>query len=212
MRKICLFSLCLVVIFCLTSTPLTALALDSTITADAVFVDTQVRFKDSEDGAWQDSVDAEIGDEVEYQITYQNTSDSTQTNVVISDSLPANMQYVAGSTVLYNVNHPNGLVLDTDAVVADNGINIGAYTAGSNAYIRFTAKVEDVDLAWGSNTLVNWGQVSVGETMLQDHAEVVVQNNMPIYILCTIMLALAICFGVAFIILRIKIHKKKRYL
>ena len=212
MRKICLFSLCLVVIFCLTSTPLTALALDSTITADSVFVDTQVRFKDSEDGAWQDSVDAEIGDEVEYQITYQNTSDSTQTNVVISDSLPANMQYVAGSTVLYNVNHPNGLVLDTDAVEADNGINIGAYTAGSNAFVRFTAKVEDVDLAWGSNTLVNWGQVSVGETMLQDHAEVVVQNNMPIYILCTIMLALAICFGVAFIILRIKIHKKKRYL
>lgn len=212
MRKICLFSLCLVVIFCLTSTPLTALALDSTITADSVFVDTQVRFKDSEDGAWQDSVDAEIGDEVEYQITYQNTSDSTQTNVVISDSLPANMQYVAGSTVLYNVNHPNGLVLDTDAVVADNGINIGAYTAGSNAFVRFTAKVEDVDLAWGSNTLVNWGQVSVGETMLQDHAEVVVQNNMPIYILCTIMLALAICFGVAFIILRIKIHKKKRCL
>lgn len=212
MRKICLFSLCLVVIFCLTSTPLTALALDSTITADSVFVDTQVRFKDSEDGAWQDSVDAEIGDEVEYQITYQNTSDSTQTNVVISDSLPANMQYVAGSTVLYNVNHPNGLVLDTDAVVADNGINIGAYTAGSNAFVRFTAKVVDVDLAWGSNTLVNWGQVSVGETMLQDHAEVVVQNNMPIYILCTIMLALAICFGVAFIILRIKIHKKKRYL
>lgn len=211
MRKICLFSLCLVVIFCLTSTPLTALALDSTITADSVFVDTQVRFKDSEDGAWQDSVDAEIGDEVEYQITYQNTSDSTQTNVVISDSLPANMQYVAGSTVLYNVNHPNGLVLDTDAVVADNGINIGAYTAGSNAFVRFTAKVEDVDLAWGSNTLVNWGQVSVGETMLQDHAEVVVQNNMPIYILCTIMLALAICFGVAFIVLRIKIHRQKRH-
>lgn len=131
---------------------------------------------------------------------------------MISDSLPTNMQYVAGSTVLYNVNHPNGLVLDTDAVVAENGINIGAYTAGSNAYIRFTAKVEDVDLAWGSNTLVNWGQVSVGETMLQDHAEVVVQNNTPIYTLSTILLVLAICFGVAFIILRIKIHKKKRYL
>ena len=212
MRKIGLFSLCLAVILCLAAIPLTALALDSTITADAVFVDTQVRFKDSEDGAWQDSIDAEIGDEVEYQITYQNTSDSTQTDVVISDSLPTNMQYVAGSTVLYNVNHPNGLVLDTDAVVADNGINIGAYTAGSNAYIRFTAKVEDVDLAWGSNTLVNWGQVSVDKTMLQDHAEVVVQNNTPIYILCTIMLALAICFGAVFIILRLKIHKKKRYL
>ena len=96
MRKICLFSLCLTVMLCLTEAPLTVLALDSTITTDAVFVDTQVRFKDSEDGAWQDSIGAEIGDEVEYQIAYQNTSDSTQTDVVISDSLPANMQYVAG--------------------------------------------------------------------------------------------------------------------
>ena len=76
MRKIGLFSLCLAVILCLTAIPLTALASDSTVTADAVFVDTQVRFKDSEDGAWQDSVDAEIGDEVEYQITYQNTSNN----------------------------------------------------------------------------------------------------------------------------------------
>ena len=212
MRKIGLFSLCLAVILCLAAIPLTALALDSTVTADAVFVDTQVRFKDSEDGAWQDSIDAEIGDEVEYQITYQNTSDSTQTDVVISDSLPTNMQYVAGSTVLYNVNHPNGLVLDTDAVVADNGINIGAYTAGSNAFVRFTAKVVDEDLAWGSNTLVNWGRASVGETLQQDAASVIVQNNTPFHILIVIFLGIAILSGSAVIILRIKIHKKKRYL
>ena len=211
MRKICLFSLCLVVIFCLTATPLTALASDSTITADAVFVDTQVRFKDSEDGIWQGSINAEIGDEVEYQITYQNTSNCTQTDVVISDSLPTNMQYVAGSTVLYNVNHPNGLVLDTDAVVADNGINIGAYTAGSNAYIRFTAKVVDEDLAWGSNTLVNWGRASVGETVQRDAASVIVQNNTPFHILIVIFLGIAILSGVAFIVLRIKIHRQKRH-
>lgn len=175
-------------------------------------VDQQVRLKGSEDGTWRDSVEAGIGDEVEYQITYQNTSDFTQTDVVISDSLPTNMQYVAGSTVLYNSNHPNGLVLDTDDVVEDSGINIGSYTAGSNAFVRFTAKVEDVDLAWGSNTLVNWSQASVGETAMQVPAAVVVQISTPIFILSTIMLVLAICFGSAFIILRLKIHKKKRYL
>ena len=152
-----------------------------TIKVKAVFdseytIDKQVRLKDGEDKTWHDSLEVKVGDKVEYQLTYQNTSDSTQENVVIRDVLPANLQYVAGSTVLYNVNHPNGLTSDTDDLVADNGINIGAYTAGSNAFIRFTAEVVDTDLACGSNTLVNWGRASVGETVLQDHAEVVINK------------------------------------
>ena len=152
-----------------------------TIKVKAVFdseytIDKQVRLKDGEDKTWHDSLEVKVGDKVEYQLTYQNTSDSTQENVVIRDVLPANLQYVAGSTVLYNVNHPNGLTSDTDDLVADNGINIGAYTAGSNAFIRFTAEVVDSSLECGSNTLVNWGRASVGETVLQDHAEVVINK------------------------------------
>ena len=111
--------------------------------------------------------------------------------------------------MLYNTNHPNGLLLDTDAVV-DNGINIGAYTAGSNAYIRFTAKVVDNSLAWGSNTLVNWGRSSVGETVQQTYAGIVVQNNTPFYIIIIILLVVAILSGGAALILRLKIHKQKR--
>lgn len=175
-------------------------------------LDTQVRLIGSADEPWQKEGAAEIGDTVEFQLTYENTDDFTQEDVVIRSVLPDNLEYVAGSTVLYNVNHPNGLVLDTDAVVADNGINIGAYTAGSNAFVRFTAKVVDEDLAWGSNTLVNWGRASVGETLQQDAASVIVQNNTPFHILIVIFLGIAILSGSAFIILRIKIHKKKRYL
>ena len=175
-------------------------------------LDTQVRLIGSADEPWQKEGAAEIGDTVEFQLTYENTDDFTQEDVVIRSVLPDNLEYVAGSAVLYNVNHPNGLVLDTDAVVADNGINIGAYTAGSNAFVRFTAKVVDEDLAWGSNTLVNWGRASVGETLQQDAASVIVQNNTPFHILIVIFLGIAILSGSAVIILRIKIHKKKRYL
>ena len=175
-------------------------------------LDTQVRLVGSVDEPWQKEGTAETGDTLEFQLTYENTDNFTQEDVVIRSVLPGNLQYVAGSTVLYNVNHPNGLVLDTDAVVADNGINIGAYTAGSNAYIRFTAKVVDEDLAWGSNTLVNWGRASVGETLQQDAASVIVQNDTPFHILIVIFLGIAILSGSAFVILRIKIHKKKRYL
>ena len=175
-------------------------------------LDTQVRLVGSADEPWQKEGAAEIGDTVEFQLTYENTDNFTQEDVVIRSVLPDNLEYVAGSTVLYNVNHPDGLLLDTDAVVADSGINIGAYTAGSNAFVRFTAKVVDEDLAWGSNTLVNWGRVSVGETLQQDAASVIVQNNTPFHILIVIFLGIAILSGSAFIILRLKIHKKKRYL
>lgn len=173
-------------------------------------LDTQVRLAGSADESWQKEAAAEIGDIIEFQLTYENTDNFTQEDVVIRSVLPDNLEYVAGSTVLYNVNYPNGLVSDTDTVV-DNGINIGAYTAGSNAYIRFTAKVVDEDLAWGSNTLVNWGRASVGETVQQDAASVIVQNNTPFHILIVIFLGIAILSGVAFIILRIKIHRQKRH-
>ena len=173
-------------------------------------LDTQVRLAGSADESWQKEGAAEIGDIIEFQLTYENTDNFTQEDVVIRSVLPDNLEYVAGSTVLYNVNYPNGLVSDTDTVV-DNGINIGAYTAGSNAYIRFTAKVVDEDLAWGSNTLVNWGRASVGETVQQDAASVIVQNNTPFHILIVIFLGIAILSGVAFIVLRIKIHRQKRH-
>ena len=174
-------------------------------------LDTQVRLAGSADEPWQKEGAAEVGDTIEFQLTYENTDNFTQEDVVIRNVLPDNLEYVAGSTVLYNVNYPNGLVSDTDAVV-DNGINIGAYTAGSNAFVRFTAKVVDEELAWGSNTLVNWSRASVGETLQQDAASVIVQNNAPFHILIVIFLGIAILSGSAFIILRIKIHKKKRYL
>lgn len=138
-------------------------------------LEKQVRLKDSEDKTWQDSLNVQVGDLVEYEIAYQNTSEVSQANVIIRDVLPANLEYVPGSTILYNSTYPNGLVGDTDEIV-NNGVNIGTYSAGANAFIRFTAKVVDENLACGSNTLVNWGRATVNETVLQDHAEVVLNK------------------------------------
>ena len=138
-------------------------------------LEKQVRLKDSEDKTWQDSLNVQVGDLVEYEIAYQNTSEVSQANVIIRDVLPANLEYIPGSTILYNSTYPDGLVGDTDEIV-NNGVNIGTYSAGANAFIRFTAKVVDENLACGSNTLVNWGRATVNETVLQDHAEVVLNK------------------------------------
>ncbi len=51
-----------------------------------------------------------------------------------------------------------------------------------------------------------------GETLQQGAASVIVQNNTPFHILIVIFWVSQSLSGSAFIILRIKIHKKKRYL
>lgn len=126
-------------------------------------------------GTWDTQVDANIGDEIEIQIQYRNISEETQENVMIKDILPSNLEYVAGSTLLYNSKY-DGASVDQDSIVT-TGINIGNYAPGANAYIRFTAKVVDVNLSDGSNTLVNWAQCGVGQTTLQDYAAVVVKKT-----------------------------------
>jgi len=125
--------------------------------------------------SWSTQTTANIGDEVEFQMEYRNTSEDTQENVMIRDVLPPNLEYVAGSTLIYNVKY-DGASVDQDTIVT-TGINIGNYTAGSNAYIRFTARIVDVNLADGSNTLVNWAQCGVGQVTLQDYAAVVVNKT-----------------------------------
>lgn len=109
---------------------------------------------------WTEPVYANIGDEIEFQIEYENLTDGIAKNVMIRDILPDNMEYVEGSTYLYNYSYQNGLKVDQNTV-ATTGINIGNYGARGNAYVRFTAKIVSDNLAKGMNQLVNWANVTV---------------------------------------------------
>ncbi len=135
----------------------------------------QVRLKGSK--TWSESVNAKIGDEVEYQIEYINLLSETVNNVMIRDILPTNVQYVENSTYLYNANYQNGVKL-ADNTVTTSGINIGSYSAKGNAYVRFTGKVVDKTLACGSNQLVNWANVTVNNNLVyKDDASVMVTKE-----------------------------------
>lgn len=122
---------------------------------------------------WADYVNAKVGDRVEFQIEYRNTSTKgeKQDNVTIKDILPKNLRYVAGSTKLWNPEY-TGATLTPDGDIVDQGVTIGNYYPDTNAFVRFTAEVVDEDLACGSNTLVNWAQGSVGVATIQDYASV----------------------------------------
>lgn len=138
--------------------------------------ESHVRLADNEDRTWYSSVDAKVGDKVQFRIGYKNTSDKKQDGVVIKDILPSNLQYVTGSSVIKNSSHPNGAKVLQDYLVED-GLRIGNYSPEANAYLYFTAEVVDEDLVEGTNTLVNWGQAGVGEITIQDHADVIM--NIP---------------------------------
>lgn len=141
-------------------------------------VDKQVRLSGSTGSdSWTDNLTANIGDEVEFQIAYRNLETTKVSDVMVKDVLPANLEYVEGSTVVYNATYPSGATLDDGASLFTTGINIGSYASNANAYIRFKAKVVDDSLACGTSEITNWGQVGTGTTTKQDSAVVTVNKT-----------------------------------
>lgn len=140
-------------------------------------VEKQVRVVGAEDQTWKDAVDAKIGDKVEFRIQYKNTGDVRQTGVTIKDTLPNNLRFVPGSIYLKNATLKSYSRTDGDSLVT-NGLNIGNYGPGANAYIKFTAEiVENVKLGYGTNAIINWVQAGVGSTTRQDGARVIVTKK-----------------------------------
>lgn len=119
-----------------------------------------LKARNSDANEWEEPVYAQIGDEIIYQIEYQNLSSETIDNVMIRDILPTNVEYVEDSTILFNTNYPEGVSL-SDNTITTTGINIGAYNSKGNAYIRFTGRVIDKTLAEGQNQLVNWASATI---------------------------------------------------
>lgn len=139
-------------------------------------LDVKVRPAGTHD-EFSESIDAKIGDRVEYQIQFTNSAaNDIQENVIIRDVLPENMVYIANTTYLYNSNHKDGKQITPDGDLFGGGINIGSYEPNASGWVRFTAEVTDKSLEEGDNVLVNWAQGMVKATIHQDHAKTMVQK------------------------------------
>ncbi len=123
---------------------------------------------------WQKTVAAQPGQKVEYLLTYRNTGDARQNNVVLKDKLPSNVTYNLGSSKLQNGSNPNGIGV-SDRVVTTSGMNIGNYEAKAAGYVTFTATLPDADkLVCGANTLRNTVTISTDNGVKSDTADVTV--------------------------------------
>lgn len=141
-------------------------------------IDNEVRLVGGAE-IWSKTVNAEIGDIVEFRVYYQSLHKTeSQDNVGIKHILPKSLEFIPNTIRLYNAfNTENGgTYLSANDSLFNNGLNIGTYQPGANAYVYFRAKVVDDGLSCGKNTLTDWAQASVGDKTIQDYASVVVDK------------------------------------
>lgn len=139
-------------------------------------VETKVRLADGENTAWEDSVEATVGDRVEFQIQYTNTSDEDQLSVAAISALPDGLRYVDGSTRIVNSKYPDSAQVNEDTLTTD-GFLIGSYGPGADAILTFMAEVTGDNLYEGINELEGIGQIGVDGRAMQDSATVIVHNG-----------------------------------
>ena len=128
---------------------------------------------------WSEQIKAKAGDTVRYRIQVKNTGNTQLQNVHVFDVLPKGLTYVKGSTTVANATNPKGIAV-SDNIVTDNGINIGTYGAGANAWIYFNATVDkSVSEECGNTILRNIAQTSAGSSTgtKEDTADVIVDGK-----------------------------------
>ena len=137
-----------------------------------------VRNKTNGEKSWVETANAKSGDTVQFQIHAKNTGSTGIQNLVIRDILPKGLNYVAGSTKLYNTSNLKGLKV-SDNVIQNSGINIGSYQPNGDAYVRFDATVsaENSLPVCGDNTLTNIAQASDQKIVKNDTASVKVTKK-----------------------------------
>jgi uncharacterized repeat protein (TIGR01451 family)/LPXTG-motif cell wall-anchored protein len=121
---------------------------------------------------WGKTYAAQPGETVDYLLEYRNTGTENNNNVVIKDQLPAGETYIPGSTTYGNATFPNGTKATDD--VTTTGINVGNYGPGANAWVLYSAKVNDNGSlpVCGPNTLINNAEANVGSATVPSSANV----------------------------------------
>ena len=144
------------------------------IETDEMLVEIKVRSCGTAE--WKKSVDANVGDEIEYQIHYKNLTDGVVDNVIVEASLPTNMEYIEGTAKMFNSNHVDGATVNSNSLITKHGINIGKYAAQGDCYVRFRTRVKDVSLEDGTNRLITWAKVTANGGVNQNNADCYVEK------------------------------------
>jgi uncharacterized repeat protein (TIGR01451 family) len=115
---------------------------DGTKRASASFA-TTVKAADMTISKTVDKAQAAPGDTIRYTITYTNGGSANATSVVVSDTIPAAVDYVANSVSVNGAAKTDAA--DSDSVTVASGVitvNLGTIAAGAGGSLTFDAKVK----------------------------------------------------------------------
>lgn len=87
---------------------------------------------------WARSVNLQGDDTFDVEMVYANHTGKQVADVTVQAWLPAGVELVAGTTKLKNWRNQDGETVSDNIV---DGINVGNYEPGANAYLMFTVKV-----------------------------------------------------------------------
>lgn len=111
------------------------------IKVDQVSFDMDKRVSKDLANDYQNSIDAEPGETLDFKIIFRNTGTTLIKDVAVYDLLGEGMTFIPGTTRIFNDTHPNGTFEKDD--LFKNGFNIGDYKGGMEATITYKVKILD---------------------------------------------------------------------
>lgn len=146
------------------------------VTAPGYTLDKKVRVSGTTN--FTEEVSVKPNDKVDFVLAFKNNGTTQLNNVALGDRLPVGLTYVPGTTEWNAGSTGNKWTKVSNDDWLKGGLNVGHYTAGAAAYLRFTAQVTDASkLECGMNQLVNHGFAKPeGQSNIQDSATVKVNR------------------------------------
>lgn len=117
-------------------------------------------------------ITAAIGEQVEFQIHYKNSTEASADNVAVLCTLPQSLR-INSDVILYN--STTGKKGKKIGDITKKAQSIGGYSTNGEAYLRFTAEVVEDGLVIGTNRLRTYAVVKVGKYELQNYSDIVVE-------------------------------------
>ncbi|MDO5481220.1 MAG: hypothetical protein Q4F60_02665 [Candidatus Saccharibacteria bacterium] len=105
------------------------------------------------DGEWQEWLNAQPGDTLDFKINYKNTGTVKQEAVKLFDVLPAELELVEGSVYQRSDNFAEGVTVGSE-LFSESGLVIGDFYPGQTATVTYQAKVKDT-VACGETKIYN---------------------------------------------------------
>ncbi len=122
------------------------------------------------ESAFQDSVIANPGERVRFEIRFSTSGNASQNNVIVRDILPTQLLYASGTMRI------DGATVSNETELFASGTNLGSLSANTTKVITFEANVAGSGSFSGTTTLTNTTNVRSDQVITrQDTADVVVQ-------------------------------------